>query len=276
MGLERLLEETPQAYYWAGLVMADGYTSLKSGDKCLIVQLSEKDKLYMDKFSDFLQIPLKMRISRWTTRGIKKSSQNYRLEKWDADNVLAITNKFNMLERKTYNAPSNLNIANDDFFIAFILGFIDGDGCIDKQGCLHIQCHSSWKDCLEKWFNRLYTIVEPDLVNKVQKSIVKANIDKRDGGIRVEIYNNELLVYLRDKAVEMKLPVMKRKWERIVVRKKYERNSFELKEKIKEALAEKKKIPMIAKELNIGTSYVYFIKNGEEVISFSKGLNSLC
>jgi hypothetical protein len=263
MGLERLLEETPESYYWSGLIMADGYISNKRGGKCVIVQLSEKDKTHIEKLSKFVDVPLKLKTARWTYNGISKSSKHYRLEKWDENNTLAISNKFNMLEKKTYNPPSSLNIEDNNLFVAFILGFIDGDGCIDKQGCLHVQCHASWRECLEGWFNRLYDIVKPNLLNKVQKNVVKANIDKRDGGVRVEIYNNEILVYLRNKAIEMNLPTMKRKWERIVERKKYSRDSFELKEEIKKLLNSGIKQKEISIRLGINNSYVSYIKNGE-------------
>lgn len=103
-------------------------------------------------------------------------------------------------------------------FIAFLIGFVDGDGCIDKLGCIHVQCHSSWRETLELWFNRLYSISNPKIKNKTFKKLIKCGIDKRDGSVRVEIYNSEVLTFLKEKALTLNLPIIKRKWERIVPR----------------------------------------------------------
>jgi len=264
MGLERLLEETPEAYYWMGFLFADGYFSEKVGGTCVIIALSEKDKNHLEKLSKLVDVPLKQTHSTWDHRGVKKISAQYRLEKWDKDNVLKIIKKFSILPLKTYNPPTDLNIENVDFFISFLVGFIDGDGCIDKQGCLHVQCHKSWNSLLEQWFNRLYKISDAVILNRVQKTSLKCSIDKRDGSGRIEIYNNDILIFLKNKIAELKLPILERKWNRVVQRKRYKRNSSELKASIRNMIEAGLTQKEIGHNVGVDPSYVAFIKGGEK------------
>jgi len=264
MGLERLLEETTEAYYWMGFLFADGHFNDKKGKTSIVVGLSEKDRLHLEKLSKFVDVEMKERVSTWTYNGIKKTSKQCNLSKWDKTNVLKIIDKFSILPLKTYNPPLNLNIQADDLFIAFIVGFIDGDGCIDKQGCLHVQCHKSWNVILEQWFNRLYDISGVEIVNKVQKTLLKCSIDKRDGSGRIEIYNNDVLMFLKNKVIEMNLPVLERKWDRIIKRKRYARDSSAIKASIKELMVLGLTQKDIADKVGVGYSYISFIKGGEK------------
>ncbi len=271
MGLERLLEETPEAYYWIGFIMADGYVSNRDSERCLIVALAEKDKVHLEKLSKFLTMPLKEKFSTYYYKDEKRKSKNYRLEKWDSQNIKKLAEKFDFKERKTYNPPNTLNIENNDFFLSFLIGFIDGDGCIDKQGCLHIQCHESWKNLLNYWIKRIYDIAD---IQSFDSKLPVCGSDKRDNGARIEVYNNYFMLCLKNKIIELDLPALNRKWERVIKRKQYNRTlptnygrtkeeTTVIKNKILELLKIEFNMSKIARIMNVSPSYVRHVR--EEV-----------
>ena len=70
------------------------------------------------------------------------------------DICIKLCDKFNIKNNKTYE-PMELNnySFNKELLFSLIIGFIDGDGCINKvykkQDCnLRIHLHSSWLDNL--------------------------------------------------------------------------------------------------------------------------------
>ena len=54
MGLERLLEETPEAYYWMGFLMADGFFRYYPETSQYGLMFSITDKYSILKFSKFI------------------------------------------------------------------------------------------------------------------------------------------------------------------------------------------------------------------------------
>jgi len=71
----------------------------------------------------------------------------------------------------------------------------------------------------------------------------------------------QMIYFLKQKGTELKLPVLKRKWDRVVVKtNKYEK-AFELKRLIRSGIRNKERVYSIAQRLGIGHQYVYQIKN---------------
>jgi len=83
MGLERLLENTPEAYYWIGFLMADGNFDIHGYVNRLTLFLSEKDKEHIQKFSQFIEVPVTTRKEKEnnTNLGLIKSRKQYGVRK---------------------------------------------------------------------------------------------------------------------------------------------------------------------------------------------------
>lgn len=193
--LEKLLEESPEAYYWAGFLLADG--SFVNNRICFTLAL--KDKESVDSFGRFIEYS--------GERNPVKNSIG--IACMDNDIVPKIMDKFDFKKRKTYNPPASLPDTSIDLLLSMIIGFIDGDGSIRKQtgrqDCqLTVKVHGSWIDVLNQM---------ADVINKFVKSnTVEAKINKA-GYAFFNITNSIILKKIKRKALELELPVMQRKWD---------------------------------------------------------------
>jgi len=213
----KLLEESNEAYYWMGFLLADGYFDHKK--KCLKFCLSSKDKSQFYKFTDFIENQNSYNIyeinndnafpSSYTRMYFNVVSKEY---------VPKIIKKFKINACKTKNPPNDLDISNDNFFLSLFIGFIDGDGSILKHHnfvSIRMECLNTWKYLLQKWIDRIYRMKPPTLYNKTIKS--KKNIldiNSKNSCV-LSITNSEIILWLKNKILELNLPVLERKWDRI-------------------------------------------------------------
>ncbi len=182
-------ELNPLSLYWWGFIMADGHITL-NGE--LTISISNKDKSHLEKLSNIVGIDVK---------DLPKNMCNFNI----SDKILF--NKwfkiFNMDGKpKTYNPP-NLDIfLTKENLIYFIIGFIDGDGCVwNNKGfnSLRVEIHGSWFKTLELINSKLkefYNINGKVSMNK--KGYSKLDIN----GVRI----NKFLKYIND------VPFLERKW----------------------------------------------------------------
>ena len=188
--LNKLLEETNEAYYWIGFLLADG--SFCNGR--LKFSLSKKDSDQVYKFAEFINY----------TGTFSKSDTAISIAVKDIDTVTQICKKFNIFPQKTYNPPKNLRKLNKDKLYCLLAGFIDGDGSIKNQNkrddfFLRIKNHSSWKEVLEL-FSELI----------VNKNCVKIN---SKGYAELTISNTKKLQEFKSKIISYNIPILKRKWD---------------------------------------------------------------
>jgi L-rhamnose mutarotase len=183
--LNKLLNETNESYYWIGFFMADGHFN-KNGQ--IQINLSIKDLHHLIRFASFIEY--------------KKELNTPRLSVSDKEVVSLIKEKFNLTNNKTYNPPI-LNINDEEKMFSLIVGFIDGDGYIDKKGYLSIKIHKSWKDVLEKM-----------LINLVGYD--NYSIYLNSGNLVIGCVKKiELTKKVKKRVIELNLPVLIRKWENI-------------------------------------------------------------
>jgi len=203
--LSVLLRETSDAYYWMGFLYADGYFNHDIRRLKLTVQ--ERDIQHLKKFSNFIGC---------NNIGIyeKENGQKYaEIRVMDRFTFPSIVNKFGLKPRKTYNPPDNLEFLNHnaDLFVAFLIGFIDADGYIQRDKRLShlneiriiIKLHSSWKQVLETLTSKLYLL----LGYNPSKVIIN-----NQGYAKVGIYRRDVIEFLKQKIIQLKLPAMNRKW----------------------------------------------------------------
>ena len=186
--LKNLLNETPEAYYWLGFLLADGHFSKTNR---LLVGLSDKDHDHLIKLSNFLGV-------NPPTLSTNKQGYGYtNLRVMDVTTVAILKERYSIDSNKTYNPPILDSIKEDNLF-ALMIGFIDGDGSIKFQSgrtdCkLSVKCHSNWQNLLSFIF----------------KVTVRIN---NAGYAYFCISDNEKLRSIYRKVLKLGLPVMERKW----------------------------------------------------------------
>lgn len=182
----KLIDNSNESFYWLGFIMADGHFNK---NKILEINLSTKDCEHLVKFSKFIEYEKKL------------IGPSIKVSVLDIYDYLKTT--FNISSTKTYN-PCNLEHLSGDSFFSFILGFIDGDGCITKQGYLAIQCHKSWEENL----NKMVSFLSGD------KSNSKCVINKKGFAV-ITLTQIEITKKIKNKAIYLKLPILTRKWDNI-------------------------------------------------------------
>lgn len=227
--IEKLMDESLDSYYWLGFIMADGHFSKTNQ---IQINLNIEDLDHLKKFSHFINY----------NKELKKP--NIRvcftpIKEW-------LVNKLNIKNNKTYY-PCSLDNMNGDKLFSFVIGFIDGDGFINKKGYISIKCHSSW-------LNNLDVMVK--FITGKPQSNVKINSENL---ALVTITQYDIIKNIKNKIIELNLPVLKRKWDRV-----NDKNmSKQLKrEKLDEICFENFNNNMMPKELvklvDISSSFIYY------------------
>jgi hypothetical protein len=197
--LGKLLKDTPEACYWAGFIVADGCLRI-NGDGFspneIKIALGEKDLKHLNQFKEFVGYVGKSKKA-WTA--------------YDSVVVEEFSKKYGVGVRKTYHG--NLFILNnrDDLFLSFLIGFIDGDGNINRlinrpDTQINIKCHSSWLKPLNDMRSRI------QIIFNVSLPIAKIN---NQGYARWTISNSRIVRILLETGLKLKLPIMDRKWGKI-------------------------------------------------------------
>lgn len=188
--LNVLLEDSNEAFYWIGFLLADGCFS----DNRLILDLSIKDKEHIIKFAKFInyegsyrETPIKFGLACKDTKVVQK-----------------IREKFDIKDGKTYNPPDSILKFNKKLLYCLLAGFIDGDGNIRHQNkwkdfFLRIKNHASWLNVLKE-FALLIT----------NRDCVKIN---NSGYAELNITNTVVLQELKKKLIALNIPIMSRKWD---------------------------------------------------------------
>lgn len=115
--------------YWAGFIAADG--NIRKDEKELNIQIGQKDVEHLERFIKDIEFDGKMSV--YTRKNdIKMCNAHFPSSKIVTD----LKNNFNIIPRKSLvlNPPQNLTNEQKD---AYIIGYIDGDGCIRKFKTKH-------------------------------------------------------------------------------------------------------------------------------------------
>lgn len=203
--LGKLKEETAEAYYWMGFLMADGHFSKKCRLKLV---LSSKDEYHLLEYGKFIEF--KGRFNRREVRNSGKTYLNVGISVMDTKIVAILKDKFDITSNKTKRPPKFLPITEQDLVFAFVIGFIDGDGSIIKNfrrpDCrLTVKCHRSWL----KYLNMIAEV----LYSTANKKMVPARVVR--GYAEFSITDSVVLKLVKRKVQSMNLPVLTRKWNRI-------------------------------------------------------------
>lgn len=194
--LDILLQEGVLSYYWLGFLMADGHIEQ---NKRIVLVLSTKDYQHLKKYADFI-----------ICKNIKSDKNKCWVAAQDKKIISQLANSWKWFGNKTKNPPI-INIKDNDLFLAFLIGFIDGDGYIGKQtlrndSIISIKLHNSWINILQYFSDRL------SIASNLKTT--KAHINK-NGYAWVAWTNSEVVKYLKLQAIRLDLPILSRKWDKI-------------------------------------------------------------
>jgi hypothetical protein len=199
-----LLEESPEAYYWSGFIAADGHIA---SDKRLTVTLAIKDLDHLKKFANFIKCDNYREY-------LNRKYPNCNVAVQDPTLVKSFAQKFGFNSNKTV-LPPNLEWMSGDPFIAFLCGFIDGDGCINNQylrkDCkIVLKGHNSWIRNYIFFENQVYK----ECMLEKYKDSWGTHINKK-GYVVLNLCDRKIINFLKIKTIDLCLPVLSRKWNKI-------------------------------------------------------------
>ncbi len=200
-----LLSEELEAYYWIGFIFADGYFNHK--EDRLSLRLQESDREHLERFVSYLGENQDIKVYR------NAASIEFRCS------ILMehLVNKFGFNPRKTYNPPSLEKLPKDEKLVAFLLGFIDGDGnCYKVQNrfVISISNHDSWSDQLKYIKHSAYKFFNIEPCKPLLED-GRFFDDKGSPMFKISMSTKEFVQGMKDFAIENKLPIMNRKWDHV-------------------------------------------------------------
>lgn len=232
--LSVLLEDSLEAYYWIGFLLADGH--FENGR--VKFHLALKDSEQVKKFARFI---------KWSGNFDDRGKLGIGVAAKHTEVIEELCKKFDIKHNKTYNPPNTILNHDKELLKYLVIGFIDGDGNIEKQykrnDCfIRIKTHTSWENILKEFC---------EIIGYDEKH-VKNN---KQGYSELCISDSNILTELKKEA--NKLPVLKRKWEKIdeTFVSRYTTSKL-LKEKVINMLNNGVKNKDICNELKISPSYV--------------------
>ena len=191
--LSPLLLNEPVSYYWMGFLIADGTFY----DKAVKLHLSEKDRIHLEEFKTFINY--------------SGNAKTCSVSVMHPEVVPLIKDKFDIRKRKTYN-PCDLSRHNHYLLFALIVGFIDGDGNMTNRNgtvsSIRIKLHSSWFEQLKFVESFLYQYTNVNIAKKTNRTRINKN-----GYAELILSDRFLLAIMKQKCLELKLPIMFRKWD---------------------------------------------------------------
>lgn len=128
--------DTPESFYLAGFLAADGSVQYRKYSDVLKITLSKKDKDHLEKIKILLKSnhPIKDYIVK-PSKLVKSYNESSELQ-IVSNNIIADLKRFNIIPNKTktytYTIPEN--IVNNQLISHFMRGYFDGDGTITFCG----------------------------------------------------------------------------------------------------------------------------------------------
>lgn len=215
--LEVLLQDTPEAYYWIGFLMADASFT----ERRIILGVAEKDLGHLNKFMNFT----KCKNSIYKL----KHENHFRIKPTCVNVVKSLRKKFKIQNNKTKHPCDISSINNKNLLFSLIIGYIDGDGCVSKnKKCksfiLNLVGDKSWFKNFKYIEKFLYDFSDEPFIKhqcKVRDHFTHLPQDKNKKKRKFKICNfnmarKSLLIKIKQKAEELKLPFMERKIGKIV------------------------------------------------------------
>ena len=188
--------------YWAGFIAADGNISTRiSSNKILTIGLSIKDKKHLENFKSSIKYSGNIKEKINTVKGKKyKTCYIYLYSANQICNDLLLN--FNITPRKslTLQPPNLIELEHQ---LAYIIGYIDGDGCISYCRNKYLRLQLIGTNNFLQWINTIYNNIGH--IRKVKNT-----------NIYELAYNGQnaksILWNLKNFIIKNNILVLKRKW----------------------------------------------------------------
>lgn len=200
---KQLLENNIQnAHFW-GLIMSDGHIARNTYS--IHIQLKNHDETYLNIISNQYNYSTRL-----------KNNYVY-LNIHDKINNKLLKEKLQISHIKTYEPPKDLSFLNNkEELLAFVVGFIDGDGCIEfkfkklgdnyNKKSITITVHKNWYNIFNIIKNELYLHFD---IN------AKIYLYEKRNKCSFIITKREDILKLKKEVDKLNINYMKRKWNQI-------------------------------------------------------------
>lgn len=191
---------TLESCYWAGFIAADGCINIKHPS--LHICLSPKDLDQLDRFRIFVGYSGPLHHAKNGTNLSLTVSSKFIIDD--------LAKNFNIFPRKSLTLEPPKNLTHEQS-LAYIIGYIDGDGTLNYNNCKS-------RTGKRSSYLRLRIIGTPMILNWINK-ILKTNAKPRQHCKSkisiISIYGENLLIGLKGFITDNTLPVLARKWDKI-------------------------------------------------------------
>lgn len=200
--LTPLFSKTLESFYWLGQIAADGYVS-KRGH--FMYSQAEKDKDTVEKLAVYLGSSVYSYGK--STESFSPEGMTYRVNISDINLGKKLREMFGLLpdQKKTYTGIKLDFIQTADQATAFLIGYLDGDGSLNKK-MYRVECDISWFQTFKDLINKLSKELDDQTLLQI-KFKKSQNKDFCQFSIRTTGAN-----YLRKFAKDNNLPASKRKF----------------------------------------------------------------
>jgi hypothetical protein len=184
--------------YWAGFIAADG--CIHDRDKSVTIRLSSKDRDHLVRFrNDIKYTGSIIDVDPCTNYGrIHSECTVYGAIEWIQD----LNNLFNITPRKSKTLVQP-NIHNDSYILPYMVGYVDGDGCIWEKRPKYYQLEIVGNESLLLWIK--------DFVQRITNSTSDVCYVSKDNQFKYRIQGKNLEV-LRNLVAHLDVPFLNRKW----------------------------------------------------------------
>lgn len=196
--------QTPESCYWAGFIAADGCLR-KSGENCysLKTSLHIQDLDHLKKLKEFCGYTGKIYFEKNSIVTLSIYSNN----KWAND----LKVNFEIVPRKTFTLKPPV-FKTEKLKFCYILGFLDGDGCVyknKKRGDISVSATGGSKEFMSWVHSNLYEKSQKASFRKTRRP--KLKIDERNGAF-VSCISGKKAEFLIEYFSQFEVPKLNRKW----------------------------------------------------------------
>lgn len=160
--------------YWLGFIFADGCIRTDNRNHTLSIELNRIDLLHLKKFRNCIEanVPITSRKNRQQMCAIKISSIK----------TIEDLAKYGCIPNKTFDGVFTNNIfdLNIDFKKAFLRGYFDGDGFIDKKRYRIVYTVKQLK-IAEQLVDLIYEVCGVKAKIRKEKTYYRVNIESKKG-----------------------------------------------------------------------------------------------
>ena len=202
--LDSCLNEDLNFYYFLGVLFSDGNFDLIS--KRIILSQSGENSEILFKLAKYYDLKIN-----------REEPNKYYINFVAKEFFDTIINKYNVSNKKTYY-PCDIANIKKEFMLAFIVGFVDGDGHIGKRTDskslkINIKLYKNWANNLNIMSKELYNYFNIDKFPKV--CFIKDKITKENKYATITWGNQKVLFGLYKFIIDNNLIYMNRKWDKI-------------------------------------------------------------